>query len=90
MTVRLYIRHKIEDFEAWRAAHAARAHERAALGVTAEGVHRGLDDPSDVTIWHDFADPDAARDFANRPEARMALESGASPGSPLVWLGGMT
>ena len=77
--IRMYVRQAVDDFETWRRAHAAKAAERAARGVTGEGFHRGLDDPGEVTYWHDFATPDAARTYDS-------IEQGER-GSKIVWFG---
>jgi hypothetical protein len=41
-------------------------------------VNRGVDDPNDVTLWHDFATPEEARAYAGEaaPDDR---------GSRIVW-----
>jgi len=82
--IRMYVRQAVGDFETWRKDHEAKAAERAARGVSAEGVHRSLDDPNEVTYWHDFTTPEEARTYADGPGD--SIEQG-DRGSRIVWFG---
>lgn len=82
--IRMYVRHAVDDFETWRKNHAAKAAERAAQGVVGEGCHRGLDDPNDLTYWHDFETPEQARTYADGPGD--STEAG-DRGSRIIWFG---
>lgn len=75
--IRMYVRHAVDDFHKWRSAHEAEAAQRKALGVVGEGAHRGLDDPNEVTYWHDFATPEEARAYADA--------AGDDRASRIVW-----
>jgi hypothetical protein len=83
--IRLYVRHAVEDFDRWLAGYRARADLRARHGVKADGVHRGVDDPNDVTVWHDFETADEAAAYAAAPELRDAMATLGVKGAPLVW-----
>ena len=53
--------------------------ERKALGVTALAVFQSVDDPNDVTVWHDFPTPQGAKDFASSSRLKEVK------GTPQIW-----
>jgi hypothetical protein len=70
--VRLYIRHRVADYDAWRKVYDDFAGQQQAAGVRAVAVYQSIDDPNDVTVWHDFDD-------AVPPGRSSALLSFATP-----------
>jgi hypothetical protein len=70
MTVRLFVRHAVADFEAWRKGYDANVDLRVRHGVKADGVHPSVDDPNDVTIFHDFETEEEARAMLGSPELK--------------------
>lgn len=83
--VRLYIRHRVADYDAWRKTYDDFAGPQQAAGVRAEAVYQSIDDPNDVTVWHDFDDAGAARAFVGSAELRDAMGSGGVQGEPELW-----
>ena len=55
------------------------------MGVTGHAVFQSVDDPNDVTVWHDFDSADAARSFASSSELREAMQRAGVRGEPQVW-----
>jgi hypothetical protein len=51
---RLFVRHNVADYRAWRKAYDDFDVERKKLAVIAHAVFQSIDDPNDVTVWHDF------------------------------------
>jgi hypothetical protein len=51
----LFVRHTVADYAAWRKLYDAFDPQRRPMGVTAHAVYRSVDNPKDVTVWHDFA-----------------------------------
>jgi hypothetical protein len=47
-------------------------------------VFRSLDDPNDVTVWHDFDPNDAAGAFAASAELRDAMQQAGVRGEPQI------
>ncbi len=62
---RLFIRHRVNDYPAWRQEYDAFDAERRSLGVVGDAVYQKVGDPNEVTVWHDF-------DTAEAAEALMA------------------
>ena len=83
--VRLYVRHTVADYGAWRRAYDDFAGQQRAAGVGAQAVYQSVDDPNDITVWHDFDDAEAARAFVSSPELREAMSSAGVQGEPQVW-----
>jgi hypothetical protein len=83
--VRLFVRHKVADYDAWRKVYDEFDETRRPMGVTDHAVFRGVDDRNDVTVWHDFADADEARAFVSSDELRNAMQQAGVQGEPEVW-----
>ena len=62
--VRMFIRHEVTDYPAWRKIYDGFDATRRKLGVTAQAVYRSVDNPNDVTVTHDFRSTDKARAFS--------------------------
>jgi heme-degrading monooxygenase HmoA len=85
VTVRLYVRHGVGDYAAWRAVYDDFDTQRRSMGVTGDEVFQSVDDPNDVTVWHDFDSEDSARAFASSDELREASTEAGVQGQPQVW-----
>ena len=80
MTASLIARHEVKDFDAWMEMFNNGAEIKKGLGVIAQSVHRDLDNPNMVTVYHQFADAATARAFAGAMNSdrfrKPATESG--------------
>ncbi len=83
--VRLFVRHPVADYAAWRRVYDEFGVERRPMGVTGHAVYQSLDDPNDVTVWHDFATREAAEAFASSERLRDAMQRAGVQGRPTVW-----
>lgn len=86
--VRLFVRHTVGDYDAWKKGYDEFDSKRRAMGVTDHAVFRSLDDPKDVTIYHDFATRGEADSFMQSAELRSAMQNAGVVGTPAVWLTG--
>jgi len=84
--VRLFVRHSVADFAAWRAAYDAFDVERRSMGVIDDGVFQAVDDARDVTAWHDFATLESARAFLDSPRLPEVMKAAGVVGEPTIWL----
>jgi hypothetical protein len=84
--VRMFVRHKVHDYVAWRKGYDAFEPLRIKLGAQGHGVYRGVDDGNDVTAWHDFNNLEVARDFASSKELKEAMKGAGVVGTPTIWL----
>jgi heme-degrading monooxygenase HmoA len=83
--VRLFVRHKVHDYAAWRKGYDAFDPTRVKLGARGHAVYREVDDANDITVWHDFNSLEAAKAFANSAESKTAMSGAGVIGAPTVW-----
>jgi hypothetical protein len=83
--VRLYVRHSVADYAKWRKAYDDFAAYQTAHGVRAEAVYQSLEDPGDITIFHDFDSADAAHAFVGSAELRETMAAAGVKGAPQIW-----
>ena len=65
--VRMYIRHEVADYSAWRKTYDAFAGMQRKLGVTRQAVYQSVENPNDVTVTHDFKPRRRQRRLRLRP-----------------------
>lgn len=82
---RLFVRHNVADYQAWRRVYDDFDAERKTLGVTAHTVFQSIDDPNDVTVWHDFSTPQSAKNFASSPRLKDLMGKAGVKGVPQIW-----
>ncbi len=84
--VRLYVRHEVNDYAAWRKAYNEFDKTRRKLGVTAQAVYKLADNPNDVTVTHDFKSMEQAKAFIASPDLKAAMEKAGVKGAPQIWI----
>jgi Domain of unknown function (DUF1330) len=84
--VRMFVRHDVADYDAWRKVYDDFGGEQQARGVRAEAVYRSVEDPNDVTVWHDFDDAESARAFVSSDTLREAMASAGVQGQAQIWI----
>jgi quinol monooxygenase YgiN len=83
--VRMFVRHQVADYPAWRSVYDSIDETRASMGVTGHAVFRSTTDERDVTAYHDFESEDAAQAFASSPALRDAMGRAGVQGAPQIW-----
>jgi len=48
-------------------------------------VFQSVDDPNDVTVWHDFPTPQGAKDFASSSRLKEVMIKAGVKGAPQIW-----
>ena len=81
----LFVRHKVKDFNTWKAAYDEFDAERKSMGVTGDGVYQADGDPNDVTVYHHFEGMESAKAFMNSPRLREVMDKAGVDGTPDVW-----
>jgi hypothetical protein len=82
---RLFVRHKVQDYGAWRKAYDEFDPQRRSMGVTGQAVYRSIEDPNDITVSHDFDNPGEAKEFASSDKLREAIQKSGVIGEPEIW-----
>jgi hypothetical protein len=83
--IRMFVRHPVTDFGAWKQAYDDFDEERKGMGVSNDAVFQSADDPNDVTVWHDFETLQAARAFVESPRLRDVMDQAGVAGQPSIW-----
>ena len=83
---RLFVRHDVEDYSAWRSGYDRYATLRGEYGVKGDGVYQNTSDPNDVTVWHDFDSTEAAESFVKADELAEAMQELGVSGPPQIWI----
>ncbi len=81
----LFVRHTTSDYAAWRQVYDGFQPTALALGVQEDAVYQAVDNPSDITVTHEFATLEAAQAFAGSSELREAMHSAGVVGAPTIW-----
>lgn len=83
--IRMYARHRVDDYGKWRQVYNDFAPNQVGMGVRSAGVFPGVDNHNDVTLFHDFRTADEARAFANSEALKEAMSSAGVNGTPEIW-----
>ena len=83
--VRLFVRHPVADYAAWRQVYDDFDARRSEMGVSGHAIYQAVDDPNDVTVWHDFGTREAAEAFASSEELQSAMQKAGVQGRPTIW-----
>ncbi len=83
---RLFVRHSVADYSAWRKGYDAFESTRRTMGVTGHGVYRAIDNPNDITIWHDFASAEQAKALVESDALKTAMKEAGVSGVPTIWI----
>jgi hypothetical protein len=82
--VRLFVRINVADYEAWREVYDEFYGERVAMGVMGDAAFQQVDNPNDVTVWHDFETAEA-RAFASSDALQNVMQRAGVEGEPQFW-----
>ena len=82
--VRIFIRHTVADYAAWRTVYDDFDATRRSMGVTGAEVYQALDNRNDVTVWHDFGTRAQAEAFAGSSQLRDARAKAGVQGQPVA------
>ena len=83
--VRLFVRMNVADYEAWREVYDEFYGERVAMGVMGDAAFQLVDDPNDVTVWHDFETAEVARAFVASNTLGNVMQRAGVQGEPQFW-----
>ena len=83
--IRMFVKHKVRDYTAWRKVYDEFDTERSRAGVRGHAVYCDVDDANEVTVWHDFDDIEAARALGGSKELKLAMKNAGVIGTPTIW-----
>lgn len=83
--VRMFVRHPVKDFGTWKRVYDDFDQERRDMGVVGQSVFQAVDNPNDITAWHDFETSEAAHSFAESSRLHDTMASAGVAGAPTIW-----
>ncbi len=83
-TENLSIHHKVKDYATWRKGYDENEKSRLTAGVTNGRVFRSADDPNDVVVFQDVADPAKARAWFAGEDVKAAMHKAGVIGTPSI------
>jgi len=83
--IRLFVRHDVADFSAWKKVYDEFDVERRGMGVTGHAVFQSASDPNDVTVVHDFESMETARAFMESARLQEVMGKAGVSGEPRAW-----
>lgn len=83
--VRMFVRHTVRDYRAWRKVYDDFGKEQRRLGVRRQSVFRSTENPNDVTVTHDFENLRAAKAFVRSRELKEAMQDAGVRSRPTIW-----
>lgn len=83
--VRMFVRHEVADYSAWRKGYNAYAPTQKKMGVFSEAVYQSADNPNDVTVIHDFHSLEKAKAFASSSDLKETMGKLGVKGAPQIW-----
>jgi len=83
--VRIFVRHTVTDYGRWRQEYDSFGEERGPLGVRGDAVFQSVDDPNDLTVWHDFDSLEQAQAFASSEALLQTMGRAGVEGEPEIW-----
>ena len=83
--VRLFVRINVADYETWRGVYDQFYGQRVDMGVLGAAAFQLVDDPNDVTVWHDFETDEVARAFVSSDALRNVMQRAGVQGEPQIW-----
>jgi len=81
------VKHKVDDFEAWKKVYEEFSKVRKENGVVGASVLQEISDPDTVIVIHDFDDLDVASRFFDSNELKNAMKNAGVSGQPEIWMG---
>jgi hypothetical protein len=84
MPITAVVKHRVDDYRAWREVYDEFAPTQQSGGVTHQSVHRANDDPNDVLVIHGFGTLTQAEAFLNGAELLEAMERAGVAGAPRI------
>jgi hypothetical protein len=83
--IRMFVRHDVADYGAWRRAYDAFDAERRQMGVVGDAVYPSAEKETDVTVSHDFETLEAAKALIGSQRLREVRGAAGVTSVPTIW-----
>lgn len=80
-----FIRHTVADYDKWRVAYDDDESTRKEYGMKELGVHRGSDNPNDLTVVFEIESVERANEYAQSGDLKAKMMEAGVQGMPDIW-----
>ena len=80
-----FVRQTVADYDKWRLAYDDHEATRQEYGLKEIGVHRGAEDPNDITIVFEAESIERANEFAQSEDLKKMMMEAGVLGMPDIW-----
>jgi len=84
MTATLVVRHKVNDYAAWRNVYDELEPLRLEYGCTGKRVLQLPEDANELLVTHDFPSVEQAANFAHDPQLKAGMARAGVAGPPQI------
>ena len=82
----LLVKHKVREFDVWKAAFDRDADRRQSSGSLGGTVYCSIDDPHEVTVLLEWDNVANINSFMESPELKATMESAGVMEQPTIWI----
>ncbi|MEW5960033.1 MAG: cyclase [Chloroflexota bacterium] len=82
----MIVKHRVEDFNKWKAVFDEMEQARREYGWTGHELYRDVADPNKITIVNHMKDLNQARAYGRSEELRSAMAQAGVQGAPEIFL----
>jgi hypothetical protein len=80
------VKHRVANYETWKAAFDAHAGARGAAGIVGHAVNRGAEDPNLVVVYLQAESLDSLRSFSTSADVKQVMQQAGVQGAPEITL----
>ncbi|NKB54483.1 MAG: hypothetical protein GKR97_20140 [Rhizobiaceae bacterium] len=83
---RVFVRHQVKDFNAWHEGYRKYYDLQRDLNMSADAVQRDVEDPTRLTVVHDFSSMDDVKRYMSLPNLKGLMDDIGVIGKPDIWI----
>ncbi|MBN4059394.1 hypothetical protein JYT32_00590 [Dehalococcoides mccartyi] len=80
-----FIRHTVADYDKWKALYDDHEATRTSYGLKELGIHRGIENPNDLTVVLEIESVERAIEFAESVDLKTVMMEAGVQGAPDIW-----
>ena len=83
---RVFVRHSVKDFDEWHRGYRNYYDIQRDLKMVGDSVQRGVEDPRQITVVHEFASMDDVKAYMSLPNLKELMDKIGIVGEPEIWV----
>ena len=81
----MLVQHKVMDYDEWRKVYDSVADLRSSNGEISDQIYRDDSDPNNLTLLFEWDSMENAKQYAQSPELKAAMEKAGVDGPPTIF-----